>query len=668
MIPGSREHPDTEPRREETSGRDARARMGMFAGVLLMAAAGQVEASGLSTPPRGRAYYLYSLSQQAQFQRNYVDALKFLEEALRSDDSPDLRVELADLYSSLNQNGQAEDQLRKALDRDGGNVDARRLLAQVLSSRPPEGEDFRPRLEEAETIYRSLLVEGKGDDDSALALADLLVNRGDEKGARSMLEEYRSSHGPSTSVDLELARICQQGPCPEEAITLLQGVVDREKDNHEARNLLGDALEDAGRNEEAAQVYSVLVEQNPGNPYGQYRLARALLSLRRYKEARDHLTVALQADPRNVRLLLALGQACEGVRDLKGAEDVYRQALDQDPGSMEARFFLARVVQQHGEDAEALSLYGEILARNSAQGSPQEKLFYSLAATQVGVLRLLQKNYSAALQSLGLAFQASENPDSRLYSLTARAHIESGDLDSARKILAEGLEKNPDEAELAAAEGEILLRSSRRADACRRFQELLDRAHGSEEAYLEVIQACVQAESLQDAQPWAREGLQKHPESRDLAFQDAALDERLGRFRQAERKLRALLVREPDDAETLNYLGYMLADRGVELEDALSMLEKAVALEPDNIAFLDSLGWVHFRLGRLEQAEGYLLQATRGTRIDPTILDHLGDVRAARGEREGALEAYRGALQHSPERPEEIRRKIRKLEKASIPS
>ncbi len=615
-----------------------------------------------SAPQKERAYFLYSLAQQAQFDRNYSDALKYLEEAVHSDDCAELRVELADLYSSLNQNSQAEEQVRKALTENPSSVEARRLLAQLLAASAPEGSSKEERVQEAEKIYRGLLEEGKGDDDVALALADLQMDRKDEAAARTTLEAYRSARPGSAAVDLELARIYQIEGKGDEAIPLLRGVTERDKDNREAWNSLGNALEDTGRIEEARQVFAEMVQQNPGNPYAQYRLAGCLLSLKQYAEARDHLTTALRADPKNGRVLLALGRAYEGTNELKLAEGVYRKALEQDPSSLQARFFLAAILQGRGEDDEALALYGEIVSATSGQDATPQRSFFAVATAQIGLIRLGQKNYSAAVQSLGQALQASETPGEDLFALLARAHLEAGETAEAQKVLAQGLERNPGSIEIASVQGEILLRESKPDEARSRFQELLDASGGKEEAYLGIVRACMRAEKLQQAEPWMKEALERYPGSRDVLFQAGALDERLGHFREAERKFRVLLAKSPEDAETLNYLGYMLADRGVELEEARGFLEKAVSLEPDNAAFLDSLGWVHFRLGHLDQAESYLKQAVEAGRPEPDILEHLGDVYGALGRKDEALEAYRKALDRSPEKPEAIRKKIRRLE------
>ena len=105
----------------------------------------------------------------------------------------------------------------------------------------------------------------------------------------------------------------------------------------------------------------------------------------------------------------------------------------------------------------------------------------------------------------------------------------------------------------------------------------------------------------------------------------------------------------------------MLADRDAKLEEALTLIQRAVSIQPENPAFQDSLGWVLYRLGRAEQAESYLVRAAQGSRDDATVLEHLGDVQAKLGQRTEALKSYRKALDNGPEQPEALKKKIRKL-------
>jgi tetratricopeptide (TPR) repeat protein len=112
----------------------------------------------------------------------------------------------------------------------------------------------------------------------------------------------------------------------------------------------------------------------------------------------------------------------------------------------------------------------------------------------------------------------------------------------------------------------------------------------------------------------------------DVWFRRGAMFERMKNVPSAEAEFRKVLASSPDNPATLNYLGYMLADRSMRLTEALDMIQKAVNKEPNNGAYLDSLGWVYFRLNRLPEAEENMRRAVELTPHDPTMHDHYAQV------------------------------------------
>lgn len=128
-------------------------------------------------------------------------------------------------------------------------------------------------------------------------------------------------------------------------------------------------------------------------------------------------------------------------------------------------------------------------------------------------------------------------------------------------------------------------------------------------------------------------------------FQFGAAFERNGDYGQAEKYFRKCLALSPDFSDALNYLGYMWAEHDTNLVEARSLIERALKLEPDNAAFLDSMGWVLFKLNQPQQALGYVLKAVAGTReADETLYDHLGDIYAELKEMDKARDAWRKSL------------------------
>lgn len=117
-----------------------------------------------------------------------------------------------------------------------------------------------------------------------------------------------------------------------------------------------------------------------------------------------------------------------------------------------------------------------------------------------------------------------------------------------------------------------------------------------------------------------------------------------GDFQSAETTLRALLKQSPRNPIALNNLGYFLTERNVKLDEALELIQQALKIDPTNPSYLDSLGWVYFKLGKLAEAEKYLKDALRFDSSSPTINEHLGDVYHQQGKSELAKSAWQKAL------------------------
>jgi tetratricopeptide (TPR) repeat protein len=144
--------------------------------------------------------------------------------------------------------------------------------------------------------------------------------------------------------------------------------------------------------------------------------------------------------------------------------------------------------------------------------------------------------------------------------------------------------------------------------------------------------------------------------TREFYFQFGATCERKGDYPDAEKYFEKCIELSPDFSEALNYLGFMWADRGEKLDRARELIEKAVRLEPRNAAYLDSMGWVLFKLGQPKQALDCILKAIEySEEEDPTLYDHLGDIYAVLGQTDKAHAAWGKSLALEPN--EQVRRK-----------
>jgi tetratricopeptide (TPR) repeat protein len=163
-----------------------------------------------------------------------------------------------------------------------------------------------------------------------------------------------------------------------------------------------------------------------------------------------------------------------------------------------------------------------------------------------------------------------------------------------------------------------------------------------------------------DAEKFVADAIERTSETEPLLFQLGATLERQKKYDEAENAFRKILDSSPDHAPTLNYLGYILADRGVRLEESLDYLQRAVALDPYNGAYLDSLGWVYFKLDKLDLAEENLTKAIKYLRLTGVVYDHLGDIYYKKGKREEAIRSWRQAIEQDDEdlEKDEVREKI----------
>ena len=159
----------------------------------------------------------------------------------------------------------------------------------------------------------------------------------------------------------------------------------------------------------------------------------------------------------------------------------------------------------------------------------------------------------------------------------------------------------------------------------------------------------LQSGQLKEAEATIRQALELDANDMDLLIQLGSIQDRAGQRAEAEKTLRAVLQREPDNATALNNLGYYLAERSARYNEALPLIEKAVSIEPINGSFLDSLGWVQYKMGRLQEARGHLEKAALYARRNAMVHEHLGDVLRELGRAQEARRNWEVALEYSIE-------------------
>ncbi|HMC12873.1 MAG TPA: tetratricopeptide repeat protein, partial [Gallionellaceae bacterium] len=164
----------------------------------------------------------------------------------------------------------------------------------------------------------------------------------------------------------------------------------------------------------------------------------------------------------------------------------------------------------------------------------------------------------------------------------------------------------------------------------------------------------VEAQLLRDAQQFEaayqvlQQGLEKFPDHPDLLYEVALLADKLGKPDVLEQLMRKLILIQPDNANAYNALGYSLLERNVRVEEGMQLVEKAYQLAPNDAAIIDSMGWGHYRLGKLDKSLEFLHRAFSAD-PDPEIAAHLGEVLWVHGDKEEAKKIWSGSLKQNPQ-------------------
>ena len=146
----------------------------------------------------------------------------------------------------------------------------------------------------------------------------------------------------------------------------------------------------------------------------------------------------------------------------------------------------------------------------------------------------------------------------------------------------------------------------------------------------------------------------------ELWYRLGTIQDRLKQFDETIYSMQRVIQLDPRFASAYNYMGYLFAEKGIRLEESLSLIEKALELEPENAYFIDSLGWVYFKLGKVDDARRELERAV-SLLEDPVILEHLGDVYYALGRKEDAMKEWQKSLTLKADNASLIQ-KIQKIE------
>ena len=332
--------------------------------------------------------------------------------------------------------------------------------------------------------------------------------------------------------------------------------------------------------------------------------ARLLQILKRGDEAIPLLEKSLDRHPEDKRLRLTYARLLVEQERVEQAMGEFATLVQQYPADDDLRFSMALVCLEAQAWREAIVYLQELIDRGS--------------------------HLDAAQFNLGRAYRELNKPEQ---ALAAFAKVGPGNEYLPAKLM----------------QAELLFSLGRSQEASRLLADARDEQPDyAIQLYLIEIEALSNQEQIDAAWQLTEQALEQFPEDLNLLYTRAMLAEKRGDLAQLERDLRFVIEREPDNAMAINALGYTLADRTDRYQEALSLIEQAYRLNPEDPAILDSLGWVNYRLGNLQQAETQLRKALERF-PDHEVAAHLGEVLWAAGKQQDARRVWRRALQQQPD-------------------
>jgi tetratricopeptide (TPR) repeat protein len=602
--------------------------------------------------------YEFILAKLAADEARYDEALNRLDKiATRHPENGVLHYERAMIMIDASRAEQAEGELKKAISLQPNFYDAERVLGRVILDR---AGNSRARIDEALSHLQAAYKINPDDLPTGMAVSQILLSTQRtaeaEKVLATLLERAPDQRGLNYNYALVLTKLGRG----DESRKYLERAVEVDPTYSPAIMQLLDLYQRTNEFDRAAQVLDPLIKEDPSNLDLQKQQALFFLRAGQTEKARAAFKTLIQADPKDTRLQYHLAEALSDLEQYDEADKIYRKLLEQSPDDAEllASFGLSQAGQRKFDDAA--KTFRTLLALPDLSDNLQ-----ALGKTQLANIEYQKGNYAAALDRAKSILIFRDHPNTQAVNIAVEALKKEKKYADVVALLQPLVDKFAADPVVNARYIEALLRAGDKDRA--RVAASTQSKFGTRNA-IAAAEAYIQVEQFEPAVGILRDALKNKNDDLDLQFALGSALERSGDKGKAEKAFLDILQDHPDHAATLNYLGYMWADDGVNLERAAEMLNKAVTQEPRNGAYVDSLGWVYFRQNKLDLAEKYLNDAAHLLPRDPTVQQHLGDVLAKRGEYQRALQVYRGALRLEPESKDEakLKSKIAELEKQQV--
>jgi len=617
-----------------------------------------------AAPDRARSYYHFcrakNYEEEALGEGHPEKLTRAIDEyklALKADPaSPQLNTGLAELYFRGGRAREAESTIRALLKIAPNSIDAHKLLGQIYLRTLSEGQESSSAnspsgnaLEEAITEFEKIVALDPKSVEQRMILGQLFTIKHDAKQAEKQFLAALAIEPDSEDVVLNLARLDAESGQIESAVKLIEAVpVDDRSPKME--DALGAAYQQLKRSKDAIAAFQRAAEMEPEDLPTRDELAQALLSDDQLDAALKQYQTLLEADPENTSAEVHIGEILRRQGKYQDALAVIRKARKKDPENLEAGYNEGLLLDVLGRFDEAVETYQKMVDLAShANGAytEEEKNNRSIFLERLGALYQEQDKTAEAVAAYQKLIDMGGETALRGYQLQVDAYTDAKEFDKAVEVAQKAVAANPKDRELKLMLAGELDDQGKSDDGIALAKGMLSNNSDDRPVWLALGQMDIRAHRWKDAEAAFNkaETLTTKPEDRTyLLFLRGELAERQKHYGPAEKLFRQALKQDPGSAMTLNYLGYMMADKGRQLPEALKMIQKAVEEEPMNGAYLDSLGWAYFKMGDNELAEENLRQAVARDQADPTVHEHMGELYEKTGRIRQAAEQWKLSL------------------------
>ncbi len=598
------------------------------------------------TSPRQQAMQYFVKAKRYEEQENYLGAIVALRSAADIDStSATIYSQLARNYERIKDYKMASRFARRALALDPDLIQLRYRLVNWLETASEQAEA---------AIELEILLQHEPDNWPLYShLARTYMDLGQTERLSGLFERLLKSQSTPTHVRVNVAYILSRSGYGDQAEEVFEQVLESDPQQEDAWIGMAELSLSKGDREKGLEYYRSAAKAIPDRSLALYELAQMLVTP-------ADLDMVLPEE--DVGFLYRLGKVLLDLKKSELAARVFESIVRLKPPTVEPWLDSARYYINQNEYDKADSILHEAI-----QTMPDSVKLYLFRGAA------LEKD-----QRFDDATQVYENglerlpSEVKLYQYLGSGYEQQERWEDAIEVYKRGLLHVEEPAPLHVSWGFALGRQQRWQEAIAQYRVAAAADSTHSDAFLrwgialeslrrwdEAIEKLSHAARLDSTNTHALFYLGSCLEQASRVLDDDKYFERAG-----ETFVR-LIEMKPEDAYALNYLGYMYAERGIHLEEAVVLLNKAVALEPENGAFFDSLGWAHYRLGHLEQAEHYLQKALEQVTHEASdheeeqavILDHAGDVARALGKDREAAEHWRKALDLFPDN-DEVRAKL----------